>query len=179
MNLSKHTAAALRILLPSPLTHLSGFASLNKDYLKPHDTINAILKAADGSHGILELTFAAPTESRANEWDGTIITGDSGWLSVNQVTVLDASTASERSVIRTIIRSVVEVDGEPSTEKEDVIDEPERGVEEELISFFKAIQGKDDGLGDPAGVLKDVALIQAALNSDGQLVDLHSLVSSE
>lgn len=146
--------------------------------MKPHDTINVVLKAADGSHGILELTFAAPTQSRTKEGNGTIITGDSGWLSVNQASVQDASTASQKSVLRTTIRSVVEVDGKPSTEKEEVIDEPVRGVEEEFSSFFKAIQGQnDDGLGDPAGALQDVALIQAALNSDGQLVDLQALVS--
>jgi hypothetical protein len=102
-----------------------------------------------------------------------IITGDSGWLSVNQTTVQDTSSASQKSIIRTTIHSITEVDGKPGPEKEEVIDEPVSGVKVELQSFFLAIKGNDDdGLGDPAGALKDVAFIQAALNSEGQLVDL-------
>jgi hypothetical protein len=154
------------------VTHLSSFASLNKKYLQPHDTINAILKSADGSHGIFELTFAAPTQSRTQQGNGMTITGDSGWLSVNQTTVQDTSSASQKSVIRTTIHSITEVDGKPGPEKEEVIDEPVSGVKVELQSFFLAIKGNDDGLGDPAGALKDVAFIQAALNSEGQLIDL-------
>lgn len=173
----QHFAAALRVLLPSPLTHLSSFASLNKDYLKPHDTINAILKSADGSHGMFQLTFAAPTESRTKQGNDLIITGNSGWLSVNKATVQDARGASQISVIRTTIHSVTEMDGKLGPEKEEVIDELVRGVEVELQSFFSAIKGDDDGLGDPDGALKDVAFIQAALNSEGQLIDLDKLIS--
>jgi len=175
-----HSAASLRVLLPSPLTHLSGFASLNKDYLKPQDTINAVLKAADGSHGIFELTSAAPTKSRCEQGggNGMIVTGHLGWLSVNHATVQDSS-GSQISVVRITIKSITEVDGPPGSEKEEIIDEPKRGVETELKSFFAAIQGNDDGLGDPAEALKDVAFIQAALNSEGQSVDLGKLISQE
>jgi predicted dehydrogenase len=174
-----HSAASLRVLLPSPLTHLSGFASLNKDYLKPHDTINCVLKAADGSHGIFELTFAAPCESLGKEANGMIVTGSSGWLSVKPAVVQDANTGSQTYVMQTTIKSVTEVDGKPGPEKEEVINEPMRGVVVELKSFFTAMNGSDDGLGDPAEALKDVALIQAALNSEGQLVDLVKLVSQQ
>jgi hypothetical protein len=144
--------------------------------LRPHDTINCLLKAADGSHGLFELTFAAPTESRTKLDNGMVITGDLGWLSVSKVTVQDAGSASPGSVFRITIRSITEIDGKPGPEKEQVIDEPERGVEVELKSFFAAINGVDDGLGDPAEALKDVAFIQAALNSEGQLVDLEKLI---
>lgn len=171
--------AALRVLLPSPLTHLSGFASLNKDYLKPHDTLNAVVKAADGSHGTFELTFAAPTESRSQQGNGITITGNSGWLSVAQAKVQDDSNASQKSVLRTKIKYVTEVNGKPGPEEEEVIDEPVGGVESELKSFFEAIEGNDDGLGDPTGALKDVAFIQAALNSEGHLVDLGALIAQE
>ena len=61
----------------------------------------------------------------------------------------------------------------------EVIDEPIWGVESELASFFDAIQGVGDTdgerLGDPSEALKDVALIEAALGSEGGLVDLVAL----
>jgi hypothetical protein len=147
------------------------------DYLKPHDTINVVLKAADGSHGIFELTYAAPTQSRTG--DAMIVTGTSGWLSVSRANVQEAGTTAQISVIRTTIKSVTDVDGKPGPEKEEVIDEPARGVEVELKSFFAAIGGDDDGLGNPAEALKDVAIIQAALNSEGKPVDLQKLVSQQ
>lgn len=164
-------------MLPSALTHLSGFASLNKDYLKPHDTINAVLKAADGSHGMYELTFAAPTESLTKQGNGMTVTGSSGWLFLTRAVVQDAGTASPKPVIRTTIHSISQEDGKLGPEKEEVIDEPASGVETELRSFFAAINGSDDGLGNPAEALKDVAFIQAALNSEGELVDLEKLFS--
>lgn len=163
-------------MLPSNMTHLSGFASLNKEYLKPQDTINAVVKAADGSHGIFELTFAAPTQSRTQQGNGVIITGDAGWLSVNQAPVED-NAVSYKPALRTTIKTVTKVDGKPGPEKEEVIDEPVRGVECELKSFFNAIGWSDDGLGEPSEALKDVAFIQAALNSEGELLDLEKLAS--
>ncbi|EGN93485.1 hypothetical protein SERLA73DRAFT_189645 [Serpula lacrymans var. lacrymans S7.3] len=172
-----HSTASLRVMLPSSLTHLSGFASLNKDYLAPHDTINTILKAADGSHGIFELSFAAPSASRSSIGNGTIITGTDGYLTVAQTKVQDPVTGGDKSVFRVTIKSVKTENGKAGPEKEEVIDEAVRGVELELASFFAAaLEGKDDGLGDPLGALKDVALIQAALNSEGKLVDLENLV---
>jgi hypothetical protein len=157
------------------LTHLSGFVSLNRDYLKPYDTVNAVVKSADGSHGIFELTFAAPTESRTKHGNAMIITGSSGWLSVNEATVQDET--SQKSVIRTTIYSATETNGALGHETVEVIDEPVRGVEVELQSFFSAIKGNDDGLGEPTRALGDVAFIQAALNSEGQLIDLDKLIS--
>lgn len=154
------------MILPSPITHLSGFASLNKDYLAPHDTINTILKNADGSHGIFELSFAAPTQSLSKASNGTTVTGTSGWLFVTQ----------DQGVIKTTIKTIAEVDGKPGPEQEEVIEEKQCGVEAELKSFLGAIAGNDDGLGEPENALKDVAIIQAALNSNGQLIDLEKLL---
>ncbi|KAG1726233.1 hypothetical protein EDB19DRAFT_1833528 [Suillus lakei] len=74
------SVAALRVILPSTMTHLSGFASLNKECLAPHDTINTIIKNADGSHGIFELSFTAPSPSRSDADQGLVITGTDGWL---------------------------------------------------------------------------------------------------
>ena len=171
----KHVSALLRIVLPQPLTHLSGFVSLNKDYLLPHDTIQAVAKAGDNFHGIIEITYASPTKSLP-EGDLLSITGTEGWLSVN---VINKPGITGR-FIRTVIKSVVKVDGKPDEEKEEVIEKPESGVEAEFASFFDTISGKDDGLGfgEPFSALGDVAFIQAALNSNGEPVDLTKLVQA-
>ncbi|KDQ32487.1 hypothetical protein PLEOSDRAFT_1091124 [Pleurotus ostreatus PC15] len=170
-----HTAAALRVMLPSPLTHLSGFASLNKDYLPPHDTIHAIAKsiAKDSTttfHGTASLTWASPTASKSVP-DGITITGSDGWLS--------ATTIYAEGVVRITIKSVVHAAGKPDEEREEIIDKPIQGVQRELESFFAATKGTDDGLGDPLGALRDVAFIQAGLDSNGALVDLEKLISSD
>ena len=164
-------------MLPYPLTHLSGFASLNKDYLLPHDTIQTIAKSGDNFHGIIEITYASPTKSLP-EGDLLVITGTEGWLSVNVVN----KPGTTGTLIRTVIKSVVKVDGKPDEEKEEIIEKPESGVVTEFESFFDAIRvsGKDDGLGfgDPLSALNDVAFIQAALNSNGELVDLTNLIQA-
>lgn len=169
----------MRVILPSPLTYLSGFASLNVERLAPQDTINAIIKAADGSHGIFELSVAAPTQSRSSVGNGIVITGTDGYLTVNQTKVKDPLTGDEKSVFRVIIKSVTrDADGKVGPERQEVIDEPIRGVEVELASFFAAaLEGKEDGLGSPRGALRDVAIIEASLNSGGKLIDLEKLVS--
>jgi len=159
-------------MLPHTLTHLSGFVSLNKDYLKPHDTINVIARAGSHFHGTVELTFASPTKSRP-AYDGFVVTGTDGWLSVNQVSV----AGSDDPVLRVTIKSVQKI-GNEVEEREEIIEEPMRGVQLELESFFDTINGKYDvsALGDPLGALRDVSFIQAALNSEGSLVDLTQLV---
>ena len=166
-------------MLPSPMMYLSGFASLNVEWLAPHDTINALIKSADGSHGIFELSVAAPTQSRSSVGNGTIITGTDGYITINQTKAKDPVTGEEKSVFRVVIKSVTrDADGKVGPEREVVIDEPVRGVELELASFFAvALEGKEDGLGSPRGALQDVAIIEAALNSNGKLIDLEKLVA--
>lgn len=152
---------------------------MNVEWLAPHDTINAIIKSADGSHGIFELSNAAPTDSRSSIGNGTVITGTNGFLTINSTKIKDPVTGDEKSVFRIIIKSVTrDASGKAGPEREEVIDEPVRGVELELASFFAAaLEGKEDGLGSPRGALLDVAVIQAALNSGGELIDLEKLVS--
>ncbi|KAF9476098.1 NAD(P)-binding protein [Pholiota conissans] len=171
-----HTVAVLRVMLPHAFTHLSGFASLNKDYLKPHDTIHTVVKAGDHFHGISEMTFACPTKSRPNA-DAFVITGNDGWVSVNNVNI----PGSDKPIIRIVVKSVVKVEGQPEQEAEETIDVPSQGVLAEQQSFFDALEGKDDGLnlGDPFAALADVAFIQAALNSNGKLVDLTKLLEGK
>ncbi|KAG0699987.1 hypothetical protein DFH29DRAFT_934460 [Suillus ampliporus] len=173
-----HSVAALRVILPSAMTHLSGFASLNKEWLAPQDTINTIIKNADGSHGIYELSFAAPSPSRSGAGGGLVITGTDGWLQVQQIMARDLIHNVEQPTFRITIKSATrDANGVLGPEKEEVIDEPIRGVELEQASFFAALEGKDDGLGSPLGALKDVAVIEAALKSGGELIDLEKLIS--
>ena len=164
-------------MLPRQLTHLTGFASLNKDHLKPHDTIHTVAKAGNHFHGIVEMTFASPTSS-SPQADEFVVTGTDGWLSVNEVDV----PGKDASVMRITVKSVVKVEGKPEEEKEDIIDvSASTGVQVELQSFFDAIAGNDDGLGlgDPQAALGDVAFIQASLNSNGEVVDLVKLTNSD
>ncbi|EGN93362.1 hypothetical protein SERLA73DRAFT_97769 [Serpula lacrymans var. lacrymans S7.3] len=170
-----HSTAALRVMLPGKMTHLSSFASLNKKYLPPHDTINAIVKVDDGSHGIFEMSFAAPATS-LSQGNRIIITGTDGWLSVEQAKVLGTQGGIEIPVLRINLRMVTKVNDKPGPERTEIIDEPVKGVEAELGSFFAAVAGtRDDGLGSPVGALEDVAFIQAALNSEGCLVELQNM----
>ncbi|KAG6884224.1 hypothetical protein C0993_000288 [Termitomyces sp. T159_Od127] len=159
-----HTVAALRTMLPSRLTHLTGFASLNKDYLAPHDTINVVVRSGAHFHGTAELTWAAPTTSRPVA-DMFLITGTEGWLSVNMI----------GGVIKVTIKSV---DGKTGEEVEEISDYKMQGVKLEIEAFLGAIERKADALaiGDPLEALRDVAFIQASLNSNGKLIDLIGLV---
>ncbi|TFK22419.1 NAD(P)-binding protein [Coprinopsis marcescibilis] len=167
-----HTIAVLRTILPKPLTHLSAFPSLNKDYLKPHDTIHAIIKAEGSFNGTLEMTWAFPTEKKPQA-DQFVVTGTRGWLSIN--------SSWSPPVFRVTIASIGK-GGEGGKEDvvEEIVEKPMKGVETELKSFFDAISGNNETLpfGDPDAALQDVAVIQAALNSDGHLVDLVRLQST-
>ena len=72
----------------------------------------------------------------------------------------------------------VSQDRKPGPEVVGVTEYPVRGVEAEWESFFAAIKGeKDDGLGSPRAALADVAIVEAALTSQGELIDLVKLIS--
>ena len=47
-----HHSAALHLALPSAPTEVSAFASLNKEFLAPADTLHSIIKTADGAVGV-------------------------------------------------------------------------------------------------------------------------------
>lgn len=156
------------MILPSPIVTVSAFASQNQKHLPPHDTINAVVNTADGTHGLIELTWGAPVPSRSQHAHGGIsITGQDGWVSVENVD----------GVLRVTVHTVTKDEqGHDVGESKEVVEERSRGVELELQSFLKAIDGSDDGFGDALGALQDVAFIQAGLNSNGQPVDLVKLV---
>ncbi|KAH8833719.1 hypothetical protein DL96DRAFT_1578136, partial [Flagelloscypha sp. PMI_526] len=150
----QHTLAALRVMLSADITGVSAFASLNKDILKPHDTIQAIVQVPN-AHGSIDMTFASPTTSKPT-FDMFVFTGSNGWISVGQVTLPE----SQQSVWR-------------------VTTFPHVGVQTEVDEFFARVAGNDSGWGSPKAALRDVAFFQAALNSNGTLVDLETLLREE
>ncbi len=155
------------MVLPSALQTVSAFASLAKDILPPQDTINAIVKNADGSHGLVELTWGAPTVTRAKQAGNNItVTGTEGWLEITR------ANGVMRIAVHTITR---DKDGKSTGETEEVIEEKEVGIQREIESFLRATDGSDDGVDDPRSNLVDVAFIEAALNSNGAPVDLVAL----
>ncbi|KDQ06959.1 hypothetical protein BOTBODRAFT_60302 [Botryobasidium botryosum FD-172 SS1] len=151
-----HFTALLRTILPSPITEVSAFASLNKAILAPHDTINAILRCADGTHGIWELSFGSPSSTRG-ALNATSITGTEGWIQIGN-TQKDGKTH-------------IKVDVHKGDETKTTV-LPSCGVEKELEHFLELLGGRDEGFGEPRSVLKDVAFIEAALNSEGNLIKL-------
>lgn len=168
-----HTVATLRILLPSTMSSLSGYASLTQEHLPPHDTINAVVRTADGAHGLVELTFGAPVPSRTTLAHSDItVTGATGWLSLEKV----ASPATRGAMRLTVHTRVTDAQGRPTGEEETAEEFAVSGVSEEFRRFFAAVGGQDDGFGKPEDALKDVAFIQAALHSNGAPIDLIKLV---
>ncbi|KAF5328440.1 hypothetical protein D9619_013251 [Psilocybe cf. subviscida] len=191
----EHTAAMLRGMLPVQPTHLTGFAALNKAILAPHDTIHSVLKAVgkdkDGKEttlftGTSDMTFASPTESRP-PGDALVIAGTKGWISVNTTYQNGNPFIRARTVTRVKKDTKESIsNGEENDEEdhEEITETPGKGVQVELQAFFAAVdnvtQGQDaaDNLGDPSHALWDVAFIEAALKSDGRLVDFGKLLST-
>ena len=59
----------------------------------------------------------------------------------------------------------------------EVVDEPAgMGVDEVFAAFVDLLGGRDDGLGDPRGALRDVAVIEAGLTSNGSPISFDSLI---
>jgi hypothetical protein len=160
------------VILARELVSLSAYASQNQKHLPPHDTINAVVQTADGIHGIVELSWGAPVPSRSQQaHEGISVTGQDGWLWVETVDV-----DGKRRFRITVFTVTRDEHGRDIGEEKHVFEEHVRGIDLEFASFFKALDGNDDGFGSPLGALKDVAFIQAGLNSNGQPVDLVKLV---
>lgn len=131
-------------MLPEPLKYLAGFASLNVEWLAPHDTITTTIQTASGIHGTFSITFALPAKSIGGQ--SYKITGSKGQL----------ITSSEDGKLKV---TITDTKGHVESNLYDV-----DGVPIELANFLKVVKGgEDNGLGDPYNTLKDVALIQAAI----------------
>ena len=157
------------MILDSPFTTLSAHASLAKEILPPQDTINAIVRTANGAHGVVELSWGTPIPSRvAGAHNSISVTGKDGWLEITRAS----------GIIRITVNTATRDEkGKVTGEQTEVIEEKEGGVQLEIASFLEALNGKDDGLDGPRGTLVDVAFIEAALNSDGAQVDIGKLAA--
>lgn len=185
-----HFGAELRKILPFPLntSTVSGFASLTREYLKPHDGIQAVIQAQQTSgvhppHGVFELSCAAPPGLARHVFT---VTGTEGHLSFSSVQ--KAPSESDMALAKVIHQPgaggeilaphyrVSIRNGSDGSHVEE-FDKLGCGVFKEIESFVKAIAGQDDGNGEPRGALQDVALIQACLGSQGQPVEMKKLLS--
>jgi predicted dehydrogenase len=152
--------------VPSPFKELTGFASLARKHLAPHDTIHAVIRSEDGSHGVLELTWGLPSVSGSDLFR---VVGSEGVLTVSRFNKKNEETGKDESFYK------VEIVKGGSGAKEEIV-EKSCGVLKELENFANHLSGNDDGLGSPLGALKDVSIIQAALDSNGSVIDLQKLV---
>ncbi|KAG7091631.1 hypothetical protein E1B28_010651 [Marasmius oreades] len=179
-----HTSAALRTMLPEFTSgHLISFASLNKPYLAPKDTVHAILKTPS-YNGTLDFTWAWPVRSQPNS-DETVIMGSHGYIGIAR------RKAEEGGGWNVTIKSLVSSNSSTTTttttkkeyqETEETYAFRSQGVREEFRAFFEvAFDGKKPDaeelgdVGNPMNALFDVALIQGMLDSNGGVVDLSEL----
>ena len=85
----------------------------------------------------------------------------------------------DKSIVRVTLHIVTreqEKEGDEIEEAVEIIEEEQKSIQAEIQNFLNAVKGTDDGLGDPHAALLDVAVIQAALTSEGEPVDLDKLL---
>ncbi|KAG8835827.1 hypothetical protein FRC17_000790 [Serendipita sp. 399] len=162
-----HSAAALRVVLPSHFKELTGFASLNREHLAPHDTIHTLIRSDDGTHGIFELSFGLPASPGSDIFR---VIGSEGTLLITKYHETDPETQESQQFIKVAITNA------KTGETEEIV-EKSCGVQMELTNFARHLAGEDDGLGSPLGALRDVAIIQAGLDSNGRSINLQNLVA--
>jgi len=155
--------------------------------------------------GSFALSFCAPGPTLGAHTNGFEIYGTEGWMDIRTLTIPDlpAFSAADSQLgdkgakppTKRVIRISVHKNlpaknpkgdphgaGEWGGEEVEVFDEDaDGGVVAELEGFFKAIKGEGSGpkVGDPREALKDVALIEAALKSEGRRVDLREMMKGE
>lgn len=156
----QHSAGVLRTVLHSHPVTLSAHVSLAQEHLAPTDTFIAVSSCSDGSHGVFELSMGAPINSR-NE-NVLKIAGKDGWIDV-----------IDEKDYRIVVLHTRTKDGE----NEQNFEFKREGVKKEIEYFVDAVNGgKGEGVGDPREALRDVAFIEAGLNSKGEKIDLEKLV---
>ncbi|KIR53880.1 NAD-binding Rossmann fold oxidoreductase [Cryptococcus gattii Ru294] len=157
-----HNAGVLRTVLPSPITHVSAHTALNNQHLPPYDWLSVITRSEPSNiHGQMLIDYGA--RGREPVWE-LRLTGSDGEIYSEDVS--DHGVDS----IKVQVRS-----GKFGRTNAEVKIFPKTGVYEEQRRFFEAIAGKPDEYGSVQGALNDVALIQAALTSNGNEVALNTL----
>ncbi|OXG36200.1 NAD-binding Rossmann fold oxidoreductase family protein [Cryptococcus neoformans Bt120] len=157
-----HNAGVLRTVLPSPITHLSAHTALNNEHLPPYDWLSVITRSEPNNiHGQILIDYGA--RGREPMWE-LRLTGSEGEIYSEDID--DNGVDS----IRVQVRS-----GKFERTNREIKIFPKTGVYEEQRRFFEAIAGKPDEYGSVQGALNDVALLQAALTSNGNEVALNTL----
>lgn len=153
----------LRIALPSYPTELAAHVSLNLEHLAPKDTLVAVVKSSDGSHGLFERSEGGPSDSRKTS--SFTITGTQGWIDRRPGNNLSKVTVHK-----------VKKDGK-GEEDIQVFEFKNDDVKNEIEYWALAVLGKPTlDVGDPRETLRDVAFIEASLKSNGEKVDLVKLL---
>jgi hypothetical protein len=67
-------------VLSSGLKELSGFFSLTRSHLAPHDTLHSVIRCEGGPHGLFDLSVALPLNVKSI-FDVTVI-GSEGMLNI-------------------------------------------------------------------------------------------------
>lgn len=152
-----HQFAGLRHVLPSPLAALTASRQLLQPHLPPFDTLQGLLKTADGTTGSFFLSFGieagGPKEFAFRGAKGSLVVDFAG-------------------PTHTVCFTPTNVDGEDERRVEEWEMEG-NGVEEEFKAFAAALvagpgsaEAKDvDERSGPRAALKDLECIQRALES--------------
>jgi hypothetical protein len=152
------------VILPFPLntSTISGFASLIREHLKPHDTIQAVIQAektSDGNspHGVFEMSFGAPPGFGRYT---LTVTGTDGNMTItsaqkpandSDLALAKASafgkSADEGNPVSSYYKVSIRSGSDGS--KVDEFEKINSGVFAEIESFVNALSGQDDGSGEP------------------------------
>ncbi|GFZ44284.1 hypothetical protein JCM24511_02006 [Saitozyma sp. JCM 24511] len=150
-----HNAAALRILLPSVISEVSAYTALNNQHLAPVDLIQAVVRCEDGSIGRFCLDYGARGREAANE---TFVSGDQGIITIRDITNEHSGQAQE----------VILTTGPGDSRHKVTRRFPKTGIQREQELFFDQVKGLYEQ------ILRDVAFIEATLQSDGQPIKLQA-----
>ena len=145
-----HVAAATRFLLSAQtkLTHVSGFSALLQSHLPPHDTLNGALKTASGVSGTFSISYG--TTFKGTEY---VVAGENGTVTVSFPKVTVARDGAEPEVKDFTGHSF--------------------GVGPEVKAFAEAVlSGVKNPLQAPEEALRDMEIIEALLQSNGNLIEL-------
>lgn len=123
------------------------------EHLAPVDTMTALVRSSDGSHGLFERSEGGPDDSRKTT--SFTITGALGWIDFRP----------EGSIKKATIHI--------KKEEVKVLEFEQDDVKRELEFWALAILGEPTvEVGNPWEALKDVAFIEAGLKSKGEKINL-------
>ncbi|KAI5476106.1 NAD dependent oxidoreductase [Pseudohyphozyma bogoriensis] len=163
-----HMVAALRYVLPSPITQVTALTTQVAEHLVPSDLLHAIAVTDDGVHGSFRIAWGIPTGSKRT----LSIYGDKGNIDVDFGDHADELFRVSTKLVGREVEVVTEAAKAAGGE---------RAVVDEFAAFGKALQGRIGSAAaedvekrsGPRAALADVGVIQASLNSNGSPVKVY------